>query len=103
MIEVSILLDDIDYEALVELLLPLVAEKLEAKGGFMALLGRNKDGMAGVARQLLKTMSQEKRDEFLLQLLQEKKELALKIANKKADQLRAGVTIKDISACKVEE
>ena len=101
MIEVRILLDDIDYDALVELLLPLIAEKLEEKGGIMALLGRNKDGMAGVARQLLKTMSQEKRDEFLLQLLQEKKMLVLKKANEKAADLQAGVTVKDISARKV--
>lgn len=101
MIEVRILLDDIDYDALVELLLPLIAEKLEEKGGIMALLGRNKDGMAGVARQLLKTMSQEKRDEFLLQLLQEKKMPVLKKANEKAADLRAGVTVKDISARKV--
>ena len=103
MIEVRILLDDIDYDALAELLLPLIAEKLEEKGGFMALLGRNKDGMAGVARHLLKTMSQEKRDEFLLQLLQEKKPLVLKKANEKATQLRTGVRIADISANKVNE
>ena len=103
MIEVRILLDDIDYDALAELLLPLIAEKLEEKGGFMALLGRNKDGMAGVARHLLKTMSQEKRDEFLLQLLQEKKSLVLKKANEKAAQLRTGVRIADISANKVNE
>ena len=103
MIEVRILLDDIDYDSLVELLLPLVAEKLEEKGGLMALLGRNKDGMAGVARHLLKTMSQEKRDEFLLQLLQEKKALVLKKANEKAGQLKAGVTVADISARKVEK
>ena len=103
MIEVRILLDDIDYDALAELLLPLIAEKLEEKGGFMALLGRNKDGMAGVARHLLKTMSQEKRDEFLLQLLQEKKTLVLKKANEKAAQLRTGVRIADISASKVNE
>ena len=103
MIEVRILLDDIDYDALAELLLPLIAEKLEEKGGFMALLGRNKDGMAGVARHLLKTMSQEKRDEFLLQLLQEKKPLVLKKATEKAAQLRTGVRIADISANKVNE
>ena len=103
MIEVRILLDDIDYDALAELLLPLIAEKLEEKGGFMALLGRNKDGMAGVARHLLKTMSQEKRDEFLLQLLQEKKSLVLKKANEKAAQLRTGVRIADVSANKVNE
>ena len=103
MIEVRILLDDIDYDSLVELILPLAAEKLEEKGGLMALLGRNKDGMAGVARHLLKTMSQEKRDEFLLQLLQEKKALVLKKANEKANQLGAGVTVADISARKVEK
>ena len=103
MIELRVLIDEIDYDSLVELLLPLAAEKLEEKGGFLAMLGRNREGMSGVARQLLKSMSQEKRDEFLLQLLQDKKALALRKANETADRLGAGVSIADISARKISE
>ena len=103
MLEVRILLDDIDDDSLVELLLPLAAEKLEAKGGFLALIGRNKEGLHGVARQMLKSMSQEKRDEFLLQLLQEKKSLFLGKANEKAAEKGIGVKVLDLSAKRVEQ
>ena len=101
MIEVRVLLDDIDYDSLVELIAPLAAEKLEAKGGVLGLLGRNKDGITGVVRQMLKTMSQEKKDEFLLQLLEEKKELVVGKANKFAAKKGAGVKVLDISGRRV--
>ena len=66
MIEVRLVLDEIDYDLLAERLLPLAADKMEEKGGVLGLLGRNREGLGGVARHLLKTMSQEKRDELLL-------------------------------------
>lgn len=101
MIELRILLDDIDYDALAELLLPLAAQTLVEKGGLWAMLGRNQEGMTGVARQLLKTMSQEKRDDFLLQLLQEKKSVLLDKANEKAAEREVGIRILDMSAAKI--
>ena len=101
MIEVKIVLDDIDYDQLVEWIAPLVAEKLEAKGGVLGLLGRNREGMTGVARQLLKTMSQEKRDEFLLQLLEEKKGLILQKANEKSQKEGLGVKAISLTAKKI--
>ena len=100
MIEVKLLLDEIDYDALVEWIAPLAAEKMEAKGGVLGLLGRNKDGLTGVARHLLKTMSQAKRDEFLLQLLEEKKGILLTKANEKSATEKLGVKVIDITARK---
>ena len=97
MIELRIVLDEIDYDCLAELLLPLIAEKMEQKGGILALLGKNKDGLTGMARQLLKSMSQEKKDEFLLQLLAEKKGLILQKANDKAESMNAGVKVIDLN------
>jgi len=98
MIEVRVLVDDIDYDSLVDLIAPLAAEKLTAKGGVLGLLGRNSDNISGVVRQVLKTMSQEKKDEFLLQLLEEKKDVVLTKANKMAAKKGAGVKVLDISA-----
>lgn len=103
MIELRLLMDEIDYDALVELLLPIAAEKLESKGGFLAMLGRNKEGLSGVARQMLKTMPQEKRDEFVLQLLEEKKSLILNKVNSKAAEQRVGVRILDLQVQRVEK
>lgn len=103
MIELRVLIDEIDYDSLVERLLPLAAEKLEEKGGFLAMLGRNREGMSGVARQLLKSMSQEKRDEFLLQLLQDKRALLLRKANEKAAEKGIGIKVLDLSAQRIEK
>ena len=97
MIEVRLVLDEIDYD-----LLPLAADKMEEKGGVLGLLGRNREGLGGVARHLLKTMSQEKRDELLLQLLNEKKQLILTKANQKAAEEMLGVRILDASAQKIK-
>ena len=101
MIEVRVLLDDIDYDSVVELIAPLAAEKLTAKGGVLGLLGRNTENLSGVVRQVLKTMSQEKKDEFLLQLLEEKKDVVVSKANKFAAKKGAGVKVLDISGRRV--
>ncbi len=101
MIELKILLDDIDYDALAEYLLPLVAEKLEDRGGILSLLGRNSDNLLPLARQMLSAMSPEKKDEILLQLLSEKKESLLRRANEKARREGVGVKIIDISGHKL--
>ena len=101
MFEVKILVDEIDYDALVDWIAPLAAEKMEEKGGVLGLLGRNREGLTGVARQLLKTMSQEKRDEFLLQLLMEKKELIIQKANEKCQSEGLGVRAIDLTVKKI--
>ena len=103
MIELRVLIDEIDYDSLVDLLVPLAAEKLEEKGGFLALLGHNKDGLTGMARHMLKTMSQEKRDEFVLQLLKDKKGLILRKANEKAAQTGVGVKVLDLDGRRIEK
>ena len=97
MLEIRVLVDDIDYDSVVELLAPLAAEKMEAKGGVLGLLGRNSESLTGIVRQVLKSMSQEKKDEFLLQLLEEKKDTVLGKANKVAAKTGVGVKVLDIS------
>ena len=101
MIEVRALIDELDYNSLADFLLPIIAEKLEEKGGFSALIAKNKDMLSGFAKQMLDSMSQEKKDELLLQLLQEKKGLLLQKANSKARQEGIGVKILDIEVKKV--
>ena len=62
MIELKILVDDIDYNSLTELLVPLLAEKLEkdGKGGILGgMLAGNPDVAVGVARTLLRLLEEE--------------------------------------------
>ena len=68
MIELKILVDDIDYNSLTELLVPLLAEKLEkdGKGGILGgVLSGNRNMAVSMARTLLNTMPQAKKDELL--------------------------------------
>ena len=61
MIELKILVDDIDYNSLTELLVPLLAEKLEkdGKGGILGgVLSGNRGMAVSMARTLLNTMPQ---------------------------------------------
>lgn len=72
MLELRILVDDIDYDSIAEYLIPAVAERLrrEEKGGILGnVLAGNPDVAASVARTVLGTMSQEQKDQLLVQLV----------------------------------
>ena len=80
MLELRILVDDIDYDSIAEYLIPAVAEKLrrEEKGGILGnVLAGNPDVAASVARTVLGTMSQEQKDQLLVQLVTKNREKLL--------------------------
>lgn len=101
MIEIRAVIDDIDYNSLTEFLLPIIIEKLEEKGGFSALIAKSTDSLSGFAKQMIASMSQEKKDELLLQLLHEKKDMVLEKANDKAKEQEIGVRILDINVRRI--
>lgn len=70
MIELKILLDNIDYDSVADVLIPLLTEKMsEEKGGILGgILAKNSAAATAMAHTLLKTMSQEKKDELLVEL-----------------------------------
>ena len=80
MIELKILVDDIDYNSLTELLVPLLAEKLEkdGKGGILGgVLSGNRGMAVSMARTLLNTMPQAKKDELVVQLINKNRDKLL--------------------------
>ena len=84
MLELRILVDDIDYDSIAEYLIPAVAEKLrrEEKGGILGnVLAGNPDMAASVARTVLGTMSQEQKDQLLVQLVTKNREKLLDKGN----------------------
>lgn len=93
MFEIRVVMDELDYDALADVLLPILAGKMEEKGGFRALLAKNSDALSGLARQWLSSMSQEKKDELLLQLLSDKKEFILTKANEAAARRGLGTKV----------
>ena len=87
MLELRILVDDIDYDSIAEYLIPAVAEKLrrEEKGGILGgVLAGNPDVAASVARTVLGTMSQEQKDQLLVQLVTKNREKLLDKGNQAA-------------------
>ena len=83
MLELKILIDDIDYNSVTELLVPLLAEKLEkdGKGGILGnVLAGNTNMAVSMARTLLNTMSQEKKDELVVQLVTKNRDKLLQKA-----------------------
>ena len=79
MIELKILIDELDYDSIADYLIPALAESMakERKGGVLGgVLAGNPEAFTSMARTLLHTMSQEKRDELLVQQLNKNREQA---------------------------
>ena len=65
MIELKILLDEVDYRSLSEVLIPALAESMAKDGGVLGgMLSQNKELAASMARTVLDKMPQEKKDEL---------------------------------------
>ena len=103
MIEVRITLDEINYDELAEYLIPFIAEKMEKKGGFAALMGSKPGAMTVMAQQMLKTMSQKKKDELVLKMLTEYKSTVIEKLNDSVKKYVAGVNIGDVAAYRLPE
>jgi hypothetical protein len=102
MIEIKLLVDEIDYDSLVDVLVPALAGKLGASGGILgSILAKNPDTAASMAHTLLKTMSQEKRDDMLVQLLGKYREKVLNAGRSAAAKKGIGIQLCDIAAKKI--
>ena len=104
MLELKILIDDVDYNSLTELLVPLLAEKLEkdGRGGILGgILAGNQDMAVGMARTLLNTMPQEKKDELVVQLLTKNRDKLLETGRTAAAKNGIRLQICDVSAKKI--
>ncbi|MBP3493443.1 MAG: hypothetical protein J6J83_02395 [Oscillospiraceae bacterium] len=97
MFEIRVVVDEVDYHKLADFLLPIIADSLEAKGGVLSILAKNRNSLSVFVKQTLDSMSQEKKNEFLLQLFSEKKGLALTKINEKAAKENLGVKLLDIN------
>ncbi len=98
MFEIRVVVDEVDYNKLVDFLLPIIADSLEAKGGVLSIIAKNRNSLSGFVKQTLDSMPQEKKNEFLLQLFNEKRELVLSKINEKAAKENLGVKLLDIDA-----
>ena len=104
MIELKILVDDIDYNSLTKLLVPLLAEKLEkdGKGGILGgVLSGNRDMAVSMARTLLNTMPQAKKDELVVQLINKNRDKLLQKGRAGAAKNGVRLQVCDVAAKKI--
>ncbi len=103
MIELKVLIDDVDYDSIAELLIPLLAESMgrEQKGSILGgVLAGNSEMITSMARTLLHTMTQDKRDELLVQLVNKNRDKLLEKGRKAAEEKGVGVRLCDVTARK---
>ncbi len=98
MFEIRVVVDEVDYNKLADFLLPIIADSLEAKGSVLSIIAKNRNSLSGFVKQTLDSMPQEKKNELLLQLFNEKRELVLSKINEKAAKENLGVKLLDIDA-----
>ena len=104
MIELKILIDDVDYDSIAELLIPLLAESMgrEQKGGILGgVLAGNSEMITSMARTLLHTMTQDKRDELLVQLVRKNRDKLLQKGSALAEKNGIKLHLYDVSARKI--
>ena len=102
MLELKILIDDIDYNSVTELLVPLLAEKLEkdGKGGILGnVLAGNTNMAVSMARTLLNTMPQEKKDELVVQLVTKNRDKLLQKGGELAAKNGVRLRLCDFTRC----
>ena len=103
MIELKILVDDLDYDSVAEFLVPALVESMakDQKSGLLGgVLSGNSDMLTSVARTLLHTMSQEKRDELLVQQVNKNRDKLLQKGRKAAADKGIRVQLCDLTARK---
>ena len=104
MLELKILIDDVDYNSLTALLVPLLAEKLEkdGKGGILGgVLSGNRDMAVSMARTLLNTMPQAKKDELVVQLINKNRDKLLQKGRALAAKNGVRLQLCDVAAKKI--
>ena len=98
MIELKILLDEVDYRSLSEVLIPALAESMAKDGGVLGgKLSQNKEL---AARPVLDKMPQEKKDELLVQLLNRNRDKLLEKGRTLAAENGVRLQLCDVSARK---
>ena len=102
MLEVKILISDLDYDGVVELVAPLAAAKLSQKGGLMGRLAGSTDGLKKlVYNKYLAGKSQEQRDQMAAELAMKNQDLLMTKAVELARKNGVHVQVRDISVRKI--
>ena len=85
--KITLELNDIDYSALVKVLLPVIQTKLEEKDGAIASILAKVAGMSpGIAGKMIDMMPQETKDEIAIMLINKNRDKIIENVLKYANQ-----------------
>lgn len=97
MIEITLKVDRVDYDALAELLLPALLGQME-QNSLGRIFVRSPEAAQGAAKKLLARLSQEKKDELLVKYLNQNRDKAEKALEEMAGRSGVSLRVCDISA-----
>ena len=101
MLEVKILLSDLDYDDVADLVVPLVSDRLAAKGGLIGKIAGKKEELLKAVHKFLSQKNQDERDQFLAELVTKERSLIIEKAADFAEKKGVKVQICDISVKKI--
>lgn len=101
MLEVKILLSDLDYDDVADLVVPLVSDRMAVKGGLIGKIAGKKEDLLKAVHKFLSQKNQDERDQFLAELVTKKRSLILEKAADFAEKKGVKVQICDISVKKI--
>lgn len=101
MLEVKILLSDLDYDDVADLVVPLVSDRLAAKGGLVGKIAGKKEELLKAVHKFLSQKDQNERDQFLADLVAKKRSLIIEKAAGFAETKGVKVQICDITVKKI--
>lgn len=97
MLEVRVLLSDVDYDAACDKLAPLLADKLQEKGGIVGAAAGKPQRLRAVLHRVLRKKNQVERDRFAAELATKHRDTLMKKAAELAEAQGVDVRVCDIS------
>ena len=104
MFEIKILVDELDYDSLADVLVPLVARSMrehEGGGVLREVLAKNPDTATSLAHTVLSRMSPEKKEELVMQLVAKYRENILRAGRSALEKNGLKAQLCDISVHKI--
>ena len=97
MLEVRLLLSDVDYDAACEMFAPLLAEKVQEKGGIVGAAVGKREHVAAFLSRMLRKKNQVERDRFAAELATKHRDKLMKKAETFAQEHGVDIRVCDVS------
>ena len=101
MLELRLLVSDLDYDDLVDVIVPLAADKVAERGGLLGKLAASRERLSAAAHKFLVGKNQDQRDRLAAELAEKNRALLIKKAAELAEKKGIHVQVCDITIRKI--